>query len=118
MDTVFARIEESVTVSVEVTNTGKVNGEEVLQMYINDNLSSYTRPVKELKGYKRVSLKPGETKTVSLTINAESLAMYDKDYNFVVEPGDFTIMTGNSSDDKALKTTSLNVPQLIKIEYK
>ena len=95
--------DDKITVNVKVKNTGNVDGDEVVQMYIRDNISSYTRPVKELKAYKRVFVKAGETKTVSLTITAESLAMYDNDFNFVVEPGDFTIMTGNSSADKALK---------------
>ena len=113
----FSDKSDIVTVNVEVTNTGKSLGEEVVQMYVRDDISSYTRPVKELKGYKRVSLNPGETKTVSIDINVESLAMYDKDYNFVVEPGTFTIMTGNSSADKDLKTTKLSVSQLIKLEY-
>ena len=113
----FSGKDDKVIVSVEVTNAGKVKGEEVVQMYIRDEISSFTRPVKELKGYQRVSLESGETKTVSLEINVESLAMYDKDFNFVVEPGDFTIMTGNSSADKDLKKTSLNVPEGIKLDY-
>lgn len=112
----FSGKEDIVTVNVEVTNTGDVSGEEVVQMYIRDNISSFTRPVKELKGYKRVKLEPGETKTVSIEITAESLAMYDKDFNFIVEPGDFTVMTGNSSADKDLKKTSLNVPKGIKLD--
>lgn len=112
----FSGKEDIVTVNVEVTNTGDVSGEEVVQMYIRDNISSFTRPVKELKGYKRVKLEPGETKTVSIEITAESLAMYDKDFNFIVEPGDFTIMIGNSSADKDLKKTSLNVPKGIKLD--
>ena len=113
---IFSGKEDKVTVNVEVTNTGDSSGEEVVQMYIRDNISSFTRPVKELKGYKRVKLEPGETETVSIVITAESLAMYDKDFNFIVEPGDFTIMTGNSSADKDLKKTSLNVPKEIKLD--
>lgn len=112
----FSNINDKITVAVDVTNTGKVIGDEVVQMYIRDNISSYTRPVKELKAYKRVTLKPGETKTVLLDINAESLAMYDRDFNFVVEPGDFTIMTGNSSADDDLKTVLMNVPELIEFK--
>jgi len=114
---IFSGIDDKITVNVKVSNTGKVAGEEVVQLYIRDNISSYTRPVKELKGYKRILLNAGETKTVSIDINAESLAMYDRDYNFVIEPGDFTIMTGNSSADKALKSTSLNVENIIKLDY-
>jgi beta-glucosidase len=112
----FTGKDDIITVNIEVTNTGNLAGDEVVQMYVRDNISSYTRPVKELKNYKRVSLKPGETKTVSLIINAESLAMYNRDFNFVIEPGDFTIMTGNSSSDKDLKTVILNVPELIILE--
>ena len=82
-------------------------------MYVRDNISSFTRPVKELKGYKRVFVKAGEAKTVTIPVTAESLAMYDADYNFVVEPGDFTIMTGNSSADKALKKTTISVTEKI-----
>lgn len=112
----FSGKEDKITVSIDVTNTGKMDGEEVVQLYIRDDVSSFTRPVKELKGYKRVALKAGETKTVSIDINAESLAMYNADYNFVVEEGTFTIMTGNSSEDKSLKKASINVSNLIVLE--
>ncbi|TMM29071.1 beta-glucosidase [Polaribacter aestuariivivens] len=115
--TTFSGVDDKITVSVEVSNNGKVAGEEVVQLYIRDNVSSYTRPVKELKGYKRVLLNAGETKTVAIDINAESLAMYDKDYNFVIEPGDFTIMTGNSSADKALQSTTISVENKINLDY-
>ena len=108
--------EDAITISVDVTNTSDVDGEEVVQLYIRDNISSYTRPVKELKGYKRVAIKAGETKTVDIAVTAESLAMYDKDFNFVVEPGDFTIMTGNSSADSSLKTTTISVAELITLD--
>lgn len=108
--------EDEIIVSVDVTNKGKMDGEEVVQLYINDKISSYTRPVKELKGYQRVFIKSGETKTVSITINAESLAMYDRDFNFVVEPGEFTLMTGSSSDSKHLQSTSINVPEKIELD--
>lgn len=114
--TTFAGIDDEITVSVEVTNTSKIDGEEVVQLYIRDNISSYTRPVKELKGYKRILVKAGETKTVEITITAESLAMYDRDFNFVVEPGEFTIMTGNASTDKHLKTTTISVDKEIMLD--
>ena len=113
----FSDKEDVINVIVDVTNTGKMDGEEVVQLYVRDDISSFTRPVKELKGYKRIFVKAGDTKTVTLSINAESLAMYDKDYDFVIEPGTFTIMTGNSSADRDLKTTSLTVPKNIKLEY-
>ncbi|NDP27077.1 MAG: beta-glucosidase [Flavobacterium sp.] len=108
--------DDIISVSVDVTNTGKMDGEEVVQVYVRDEVSSFTRPVKELKGYKRVLLKAGETKTVSVNLTAESFAMYDADYNFVVEEGTFTIMTGNSSEDKKLKKVALNVNKMITIE--
>lgn len=114
--TTFEGLEDEIKVTVEVTNTSNVDGEEVLQLYIRDNISSYTRPVKELKGYKRVLVKAGETQTVELTITAESLAMYDRDYNFIVEPGEFTIMTGNSSADKNLQTTMISVDSKIMLD--
>jgi len=87
----------STSVSVEVTNSGKVAGDEVVQLYIRDNFSSVTRPVKELKGFERVSLEAGETKTVTLEITPESLRFYDINMDRVVEPGTFEIMVGNSS---------------------
>ncbi|MBJ6368504.1 glycoside hydrolase family 3 N-terminal domain-containing protein [Snuella sedimenti] len=112
----FSGIDDNITVSVNVVNTGEIAGEEVVQLYIRDNISSFTRPVKELKGYKRVALEPGESKTVTIDITTESLAMYDHDYNFIVEPGDFTIMTGNSSRDKDLKTAIVSVKEAIVID--
>lgn len=105
----FVGIDDTITVSVTVKNASNVDGEEVVQLYIRDNISSYTRPVKELKGYKRVFVKAGESQTIEIPISSESLAMYDKDFNFVVEPGEFTIMTGNSSADKVLKKTTISV---------
>ncbi|GGK10789.1 beta-glucosidase [Yeosuana aromativorans] len=105
----FVGKDDTINVSVDVTNTGKMDGTEVVQLYIRDDVSSYTRPVKELKGYKRVAVKAGETKTVTIPISAESLAFYDKDFNFVVEPGTFTIMTGSSSADKDLMKTTISV---------
>ena len=104
-----------VTVSVDVTNTGKLAGEEIVQMYIRDKVSSVTRPVKELKGYKRVSLRPGETKKVSFTITPELLAFYDINMDYVVEAGKFTIMTGPSSRNKDLKKTELSVDKKISL---
>ena len=108
--------EDIITVSTTVSNTGLVAGEEVVQLYIRDKYSSFTRPVKELKGYKRVFLNPNETKQVEIELTTENLAMYDSDYNYVVEPGEFIIMTGNSSDDKNLKKISLNVAELMILE--
>ena len=94
---------------VDVTNTGRRTGTEVVQMYIRDCVSSATRPVKELKGFKKVSLKPGETQTVALDITPESLAFYDINMRYVVEPGDFEIMVGSSSRDADLQKVTLTV---------
>ena len=104
-----------IRVQVEVTNTGDMDGDEVVQLYIRDKVSSVTRPVKELKGYKRVHLKVGETKNVIFEITPESLAFYDIDMKYVVEPGSFNIMTGSSSHFKSLKTVELTI--LNKIEF-
>ncbi len=93
----------------DVTNTGKREGAEVVQMYIRDVVSSATRPVKELKGFQKVTLRSGETKTVALDITPESLAFYDVNMKYVVEPGDFTIMVGNSSRDSDLTKVTLTV---------
>ncbi len=84
-------------VSVDVTNTGKYTGDEVVQLYIHDMVGSRTRPVKELKGFKRITLNPGETKTVSFPINKEKLKFLNAEKNWVVEPGKFDIMVGTSS---------------------
>jgi beta-glucosidase len=99
----------STKVFIDVTNTGKREGSEVVQMYIRDLVSSATRPVKELKGFRKVFLKPGEKTTVELEITPESLAFYNIDMTYVVEPGDFEIMVGNSSRDSDLQKTILQV---------
>jgi beta-glucosidase len=96
-------------VSVTVTNTGKTAGSEVVQMYIRDIFSSVTRPVKELKGFKKVFLGQGESATVNLPITKKSLAFFDIRMNYIVEPGDFEIMVGCSSRDEDLKSVTLTV---------
>jgi beta-glucosidase len=85
------------SVSVEVTNTGGRAGDEVVQLYLRDVVSSVTRPVKELKGFERVTLKPGETKTVSFTLGHDALGFWKTTKDFVVEPGKFDITVGGSS---------------------
>ncbi|MEM1411243.1 MAG: glycoside hydrolase family 3 N-terminal domain-containing protein [Pseudomonadota bacterium] len=85
------------TVSVTVRNTGEVTGDEVVQLYLRDLVSSVTRPVKELKGFQRVTLAPGTETTVTLPITPEALAFFNKDLQRVVEPGEFEVMVGNSS---------------------
>jgi len=99
----------STRVFADVTNTGKREGSEVVQMYIRDVVSSVTRPVKELKGFEKVTLRPGETKKVALEITPDSLAFYDINMKYVVEPGEFTIMVGNSSRDEDLQKVTLTV---------
>jgi len=100
---------ESTVVRVDVANVGLRTGDEVVQMYIRDKVSSVTRPVKELKGFQRITLSPGETKTVSLEIAPEHLAFYNIDMEYVVEPGEFEIMVGNSSRDQDLQKATLRV---------
>jgi beta-glucosidase len=94
----------SVEVSVNVTNDGPVKGDEIVQLYVHQKVSSVTRPVKELKDFSRISLGPGETKTVSFTIDRSKLAFWTKDTRYDVEPGVFEIMMGRSSAD-VQKTT-------------
>jgi beta-glucosidase len=94
---------------VDVTNTGKREGAEVVQMYIRDLVSSVTRPVKELKGFRKVRLKPGETTTVALEITPDLLSFYDLNMDYLVEPGDFEIMVGNSSRNEDLTKVILTV---------
>jgi beta-glucosidase len=103
------KLGESTRLSVTVANTGQRAGTEVVQMYIRDCVSSVTRPVKELKGFQKVSLKPGKKKTVSLDITPELLAFYDVKMKFTVEPGEFEIMAGNSSRDTDLQKQILTV---------
>ncbi|MGN0228909.1 MAG: glycoside hydrolase family 3 N-terminal domain-containing protein [Muribaculaceae bacterium] len=98
---------DSIVASVDITNTGNRTGVEIAQLYIRDDYSSITRPVKELKGFERVSLNPGETKTVNFSITGDMLSMLDKKMRRVVEPGSFTIMVGPSSEDKSLLKTVL-----------
>lgn len=87
------------TASVTVTNNSKVDGAEVVQLYIRDVVGSVTRPVKELKGFEKVFIKAGESKTVNFKITPEMLKFYDYDLNFVFEPGDFDVMIGGNSRD-------------------
>ncbi|MDM7995208.1 MAG: glycoside hydrolase family 3 N-terminal domain-containing protein, partial [Acidobacteriota bacterium] len=103
------RKNESTTVRVDVTNTGKVQGDEVVQLYIRDKVSSVTRPVKELKGFGRITLEAGQTATVTFDITPEHLAFWNIDMKFVVEPGEFEIMVGNSSRDQDLQKVLLRV---------
>ncbi len=93
----------------DVTNTGNRAGSEVVQMYIRDRISSATRPVKELKAFRKIFLEAGETRSVAFDITPEQLAFYDIRMKFVVEPGEFEIMVGNSSRDGDLQKVVLSV---------
>jgi len=99
----------STRVLADASNTGKREGAEVVQMYIRDAVSSVTRPVKELKGFQKVTLRPGEKKTISFEITPDLLAFYDINMRYVVEPGEFFIMVGNSSRDEDLSKVTLTV---------
>lgn len=88
---------DSFEVEVTVKNTGEYAGEEVVQLYIQDLVGSVTRPVKELKGFKKISLKPGESQVVKFTINPDDLKFYTRDMSFKAEPGDFMVTVGPNS---------------------
>lgn len=97
---------KSITASVTLSNTGKYDGKEVVQLYIRDLVGSITRPVKELKGFQKVNLKAGESKTISFNISENDLKFYNSDLKFVAEPGEFQVFIGtNSRDVKAASFT-------------
>lgn len=98
---------DSITVSLQVTNNGGSIGTETVQLYLRDLVASVTRPVKELIGFERVTLDPGESKNVVFTIMNEDLAFWNVDLEYVTEPGDFVIMVGSSSADTDLQKLSL-----------
>ena len=95
----------NVEVRVDVQNTGARAGDEVVQLYLHDVVASVTRPLKELKGFQRISLAPGETKTVTFRLTSEHLEMLDRELKTVVEPGIFEVLVGSSSDDIRQKAT-------------
>ncbi len=99
LDKDFADADDDVLVSVDVTNTGSVKGEEVVQLYLRDDISSVITYDKVLRGFDRIALNPGETKTVTFRLTPRDLSIYDQSNRFVVEPGTFTIMVGSSSAD-------------------
>ena len=94
-----AAIGESVDILVDVKNVGKLAGDEVVQLYICDKVASTPRPTKELKGYQRVALNPGGTRTITFHLPVDQLAFYDNDLNLVVESGTINVMAGSSSED-------------------
>jgi beta-glucosidase len=92
-------VKGEVSVSFRLKNTGKVTGEEVVQLYINDEISSVTTYVLKLRGFDRVSLEPGEEKVVKLVLNRNDFSLLNREMKRVVEPGWFKIMIGASSED-------------------
>ena len=101
------------SVSVDVKNIGKIDGDEIVQLYISDKFSSITRPIKELKAYKRVSLKPGESKKITFELDKSAFAFYDAEMKYIVEAGEFNIHVGNSSRDEDLKSISFNIKETL-----
>jgi len=97
----------SIKASVTVTNTGDREGAEVVQLYIRDMVGSIARPVQELKGFERITLKPGESRTVTFSIDEQLLKFYNKDLQYVCEPGDFEVMVGPNSRDVQRKQFAL-----------
>lgn len=94
---------DSIIVTCTVKNTGKYAGEEVVQLYLQDMFASVTRPLKELKDFKKVMLQPGESKKLQFVINKEKLAFYDQKMKWIAEPGEFNLMLGTSSDKISLE---------------
>lgn len=101
--------DEATRVFADIVNEGTRAGAEVVQLYVRDLISSVTRPVKELKGFRKVFLNPGEKRTIALEITPETLAFYDIEMNYTVEPGEFEIMIGRSSRDVDLRRVTLQV---------
>lgn len=104
LDQTSISMDGKTNITVDVTNTGNYDGKEVVQLYIRDVVGSVTRPIKELKGFKKAFIKKGETQTVSFDISVEDLKFYNYDLDFVAEPGDFEVFVGTNSD-VSLKTS-------------
>ncbi len=94
---------ETVDVSLKITNTGDVSGDEVVQLYLRDEVASVPRPMKALKGYARLALQPGKSRDVTFHLPVDLLAFYDLDFNLVIEPGNILVMIGSSSEDIRLE---------------
>jgi beta-glucosidase len=91
---------ESATISIDITNTGDRTGDEVVQIYVRDEYASVVRPDRELKGFQRITLHPGEKRTLTFNLDKDALAFYDENTDkWIVEPGEFTILAGSSSSD-------------------
>jgi beta-glucosidase len=98
---------ENTKATIDITNTGKVPGKEVVQLYIRDLVASVTRPVKELKGFQKIELKPGEIKTIEFNITPKMLSFLDINFKEIIEPGEFRLMIGGNSEE--LLETSFEV---------
>ena len=92
----------NITITLDVTNTGSREGDEVVQLYTHELVTSVTTYEKNLRGFERIHLKPGETKTVTFILKPEDLALWDRQMHFVVEPGKFKVMIGSGSEDVRL----------------
>jgi beta-glucosidase len=105
LDRTQLRGNDTLAASVDITNTGVVAGEEVVQLYLRDRVASVVRPVKELRGFAKISLRPGETRSVRFVIGRDTLSFFNAGLQWVAEPGDFDIMIGASSADIRLRDT-------------
>jgi beta-glucosidase len=94
---------DHIDATVTITNTGKYDGEEIVQMYLRDRVGSIVRPVKDLKDFRKIHLRAGESKTIHFIIGKEKLFFYNQQLKWIAEPGDFDIMIGASSEDIRLK---------------
>ena len=99
LDKTSIHFDEPLNISVKVTNTGNYDGEEVVQLYTRDLVASVTRPVKELKGFKKIMIKKGETEQVTFQISSDDLRFYNDRMEYVAEPGDFKVFVGTSSNN-------------------
>ncbi|HLP65462.1 beta-glucosidase BglX [Flavobacterium sp.] len=95
---------ETIEISLKLTNTGKIAGEEVVQLYLHDRYASVVRPVKELKDFQKIKLEAGESKTITFIIDKEKLSFYNSDLKWTAEPGEFGLMIGSSSSDIRLQS--------------
>ena len=98
LSTSVINFNQNITASVDITNSGNYDGEEVVQLYIRDLVGSVTRPIKELKGFQKVNIKKGEKQTITFSISVQDLKFYNSDLKFVAETGDFEIFIGTNSD--------------------
>jgi beta-glucosidase len=103
--------DETTTLQLKVKNAGTIAGGEVVQLYIRDKVSSVTRPIKELKGFQRINLDPGEEQTVEFEISPALLMFWNIDMEYTVEPGEFDLLVGNSSRDEDLQQICLQVTE-------